>query len=257
MIVPHTHQFAYAMRPRDDRPQYPFQMRDGYAALALSPALVALGYEYSTPIFNFPSDGPDLIEVDDSYLGENDVIVMTTRPPMHDHKVPEKKGFKRSFTTLEQKVFDALARSIETCTRVDFVLTARAAATSPEVNKRQSSAFRQNGGSSYRSYGSSVTREFVRVRTNDTRTAAFLIYEEHAWPGGPGLLAAFGMGGLETLVWCHRLATEFRHLLCTTPFVMAEMRPARLPERPDTMAFADAWEITILGPTQQSLSETG
>lgn len=252
MIDPHAHQWAYAMRSRDDRPQYPFQMRDGYAALALSPAVVELGYRYSTPIFNFPSDIP--IDVDDSWLRERDLIVMTTRPPMNDHEVPERRGSKRSNTSTEVKIFQALGKYLEVCSRGEVKLTPAAAATSPEVAKRASMLFRQNNGSTYLSYGSPVTREFVSFQLRDGLTAVFLIYIEQAWPGGPGLLAAFGMAGTETLVWCHRLATEYPHLLCTTPFVMGEMRTGLIPERPDTMDFAKSWEITILGPTGRPAS---
>ena len=135
------------------------------------------------------------------------------------------------------------------------MLSAEAAATSPEIAKRGSIEFRQHRGSAYRTYGSPVTREFRKFQLCDALTAVFLIWVEHAWPGGPGLLAAFGMGGTETLVWCHRLATEYRHLLCTTPFVMAEMRMAPLPERPTTMDFARSWEVTILGPTEKPASD--
>jgi len=243
------------MRSRDDRPLYPFQMRDGYAALSLVTALTEQGYRFAGPIFNYPSDGPKLIEVDDTYLGENDLIVLTTRPPMNDQQVPDRRGHKRSFTTTEQKVFDALSKYLEWCTRVEVVLTAAAAATSPEVAARRSNEFRQNGGSTYRAYGSPVTREFVKVPLRDARTAVFLIYEGHAWPGGPGLLAAFGMGGTETLVWCHLLATTYRRYLCTTPFVMAEMRTGHLPERPATMGFAEERKVTILGPTDRPMAD--
>jgi hypothetical protein len=236
------------MRLRPGRPQYPFLMRDAPAALYLITALTEQGYKYADPIFNFPSHGVDLTDVDDTYLGENDLIVLTTRPPMHDWEVGERKGFKRSFTTTEQKLFRALGKSIQSCTRVEVVLTPAAAATSPEVARRRSNWFYQFG-STYRRYGDPVTRKFVKVQPSDARTAVFLIYEAHAWPGGPGLLAAFGMGGTETLVWCQRLAKEYRHLLCTTPFVMAEMRTGPVPERPHSMDFARTWEVTILGPT--------
>lgn len=242
------YRFAYHARYRDDRYQYPFQMRDGDAALYLITALAEQGYRYVGPIFNFPSDGPNLIAIDDSYLGENDLVVLTTRPPIHDMDIQDKKGFKRSFTTLEDKFFKGpLSVLLERCARSEVLLTALAAGVSPEVAKRHSLLFRQNGGSTYLSYGSPVTGESTKFTLRDALTAVFLIYAQHAWPGGPGLLAAFGMGGTETLVWCHRLATEFPHLLCTTPFVMAEVRTGQLPEHPDTIDFAKSWEVTILG----------
>jgi hypothetical protein len=239
--------FAYLTSGHKDREQYPFQVRDSEAALYVSRPLTERGYPFGGSIFNYPSPGPDLIPVDEGSFRETDLILLTTRPPMDDLDVSDRRFIPRSFTTLEDKLFQGpLRERFRRCARSEVLLTDATADVSEEIAKRQSIVFRQNGGATYQSYGSPVTREFRRFK-REPLTAAFLVYAEHAWPGGPGLLAAFGMGGMETLVWCYRLAKDFRHLLCTTPFVMAEMRTGALPERPVSMDFADSWEITILG----------
>src|SRR4029077_19618810 len=78
-------------------------------------------------------------------------------------------------------------------------------------------------------------------------TVAFLVYAQHAWPGGPAFLAAFGMDPMATLSWSWQLATRLPHLLCSTPFAMAEMKIASSKEPPSRMSFTDAWEVDPLG----------
>jgi hypothetical protein len=237
--------FTYPVQTR--RQIYPFQVRDGEAALHLTAPLGDLGYRYAGQILNYPSDGQGPIPAD-HHLVYPDLLLLTTRPPMHDMIVGDKKGFRPSFTTLEDKLFQGpLGERFERSARSEILLTEETASISPEIAKRRSIIFRQNGGgAAYKSYGSGMG-EWTRFKERPALTAAFLLYAEHAWPGGPGFLAAFGMSGTETLVWCYQLATRFSHLLCTTPFAMAEMRTGELPERPGSIDFADSWEITILG----------
>src|SRR5262249_37766133 len=144
-------------------------------------------------------------------------------PPMHDIHWGCRHHIQRSFTTLENDLFvGPLSRWFEECARHLVRLTAEAAAISAEIAARRSVQFHQHGGAAYQAYGSGDN--WVRFnRKAATATAAFLSYAEHAWPGGPGLLCAFGMGGVETLVWAYQLSTRFSHLLCTTPFALAEI----------------------------------
>jgi len=238
--------FAYLTPGRDDRPRYPFQLRDGPAALFLFEALSERGYRYAGPIVNRPP-GPDMPPFDDSVLRETDLVLLTTRPPMDDLEVGDKKSIPRSHTKLEEKLFEgSLRERFKRCARSEIVLTEETAAISEEIAKRQSMIFRQNLGASYHAYGSPVSGEWRRFKKPEPLTAAFLLYAEHAWPQGPALLAAFGMGGNETLVWCHQLATRFQHLLFTTPFAMAELRTTPLAD-PTSIHFADNWEVTLLG----------
>lgn len=246
------YRFGYLTSTRRDRDLYPFQVRDGDAAALMLQAVADRGYRYAGPIVNYPSPGPETVPFDDSFLREEDLILITTRVPMNDRDIPDKKGIPRSYTTLEKKLFEGpLSEHFKCCARSEVQLTAATASISAEIAKRQSMVFRQNGGATYQSYGSGVTGEHKKFTAADPLTAAFLVYAEHAWPGGPGLLAAFGMGGTETLVWCYLLATRFQHLLFTTPFAMAELEaPAAKKERPTTIAFADTWKATILGAAQ-------
>jgi hypothetical protein len=239
--------FAYTMPCHKDREPHPFQLRDGEAAAMLIAELAGHGYRYVGPLPQYPAPGPDLIPYDDSFMRETDVLLITTRLPMHDIHVPDRRRIHRSYTQLEDKIFKALHVWFLRCARSEIELTDQAAAVSQEIGKRQSIAFHQNAGAEYMEYGSPVTGEWRRFRRVHTLTAAFLVYVAHPWPGGPALLAAFGMGGKETLGWCYQLANRFRHLLFTTPFAMAELQTGPLTERPTSIHFADSWDVTLLG----------
>ena len=78
------------------------------------------------------------------------------------------------------------------------------------------------------------------------RTAAYLVHLPEVWAGGPALLAAFGMGGTETLGWARLLATRYSHLLCTEAFVMAEIDTGELPPEPHDLSFVDTWTVNML-----------
>jgi len=242
------YRFAYTVPGHKDRELQPFQLRDGEAASHMLRAIEARGYAYEGSIVNYPSPGPDLIPMDVSRLRPTDLILFTTRPPMDDLDIRDRKIIHRSFTTLEEDIFRALRPYFTRCARSEVLLTDEIAGISPEIATRQSCEFRQNCGAAYSAYGPRMTRDW-RLFKDDPRppTAAFLVHLEHVWPGGPGLLLAFGMGGVETLVWTYHLARRFSHLLFTSSFVMAELRAPRLAEPPVWMDFAEAWDVQILG----------
>jgi hypothetical protein len=239
--------FAYTLPAHTDREQQPFQLRDGEAARCLTAALIGLGYRSEGCIINYPSKGPDVIPFDLHRFGKGDLILVTTRPPIHDMDVPDKKGIPRSYTALEQALFAGpLARVFDYCARSQIILSDLAATVSLKIKHRQVMLFRQNGGAAFQAYRPRRLREFTSFKRGSRQTAAFLVYVEEAWEGGPALLAAFGVGGTETLVWCRLLQTRYAHLLGTTSFVMAEMR-SDVPKRPQTLDFADDWHVEILG----------
>lgn len=251
--------FVYHTAQRKGRKLWPFRMRDLLALQELLTALGKRGYSVGDMILNYPmslpaslplASVPPLDRVDYSFLTENDLIVLPTRPPMHDRALGDRRGSERSFTELEALLFQGpLSRWFKTCGRSEIHLAELAASVCEEIRKRQTIIVRQNVGATYQSYGSPVTGQWADFKGPHSLTPAFLVYAEHAWPGGPAFLAAFGMGGIETLVWCHQLATKYSDLLCSKPFAMAEMRTVPC-DRPSSLAFADAWEVTILGAAE-------
>jgi hypothetical protein len=223
--------------------------RDGPALAYLTYAAAVLGYRFEGTIINCPGVGPELQTFDDVDFREDDLLILPTRPPVDDVKLGDKRAIRRSFTTLEETLFRGpVNRWLDICARSQIVLSTEAASVSTEIGRRGNMMFFQNGGASYKNYGwrGCTDRDRIFFESRQRLTPAFLIYAEHAWPGGPGFLAAFGMGASETIGWCRALVKRFPDLLCTTPFVMAEMRTKPLPARP-TVTFSDSWDIEILG----------
>src|SRR5262249_28855370 len=199
-------------------------------------------------IINWPSPGPTIIPFDCSCFRETDLLLLTTRPPMHDHLFPARRRGRRSWTSLEEDLFNGpLSRWIERSTRPDMVLTPAAAAVSPRIPERQTMEFRMHFGAWYRRYGSSVTGEWRNFEPALPLTVAFLVYAKHAWPGGPGFLGAWGMDPMATLAWSWQLATQLPRLLCSTPFALAELAIPSLKDAPTSMSFTRAWEVDLLG----------
>jgi hypothetical protein len=231
--------FCYQQPLRSREAPMPHKTRDGDAALFLAPALQARGYTYGGPLFNYPrrAEGqrklPPLIDVEHPRLRSTDLLVLTTRPPMDDLDDGNRRPPMRSYTTLEDKVFTALRRHFQHCSRSQVIVTKDHAQRFPRVALRYNREFRL--------YRTRRERE-----ENVTVTWAYMAYSRHAWPGGPGLLTAFGMSGMQTLAWTQRLHRQFPHLVATEPFVMAEMIWRARPDLPWSTAFADEWDVQLL-----------
>lgn len=246
---------AYPMPGRKGRPLQTSKMRDAEASMFIADVVKSLGYDYGGPLFNFPgvdpaeaggrSDDADAREAAE-LPGPDDILLLSTRPPLDDRETGDRFPIARSYTLHERLLFAAdgpLRKWFVRCARSEIILSHDAAAISPEIRERQRMWFRQHGGPYYQSYSAPRGRWIYPGKT-DRRTAAFLICAEEAWPGGPKLLAAFGMGGTATLVWAYLLAKRFSDLLLTTPFAMVELE-GKYPKHPRRMAFD--YDATILG----------
>ena len=84
----------------------PSKIRDGAAFSELSAPLAKLGYEYGNILFNSPFDpkkdkklGPEHFK----FIKPNDLIVLTTRPPLDDRKHGDKKPVSYTHLTLPTK----------------------------------------------------------------------------------------------------------------------------------------------------------
>jgi len=239
--------FSYHVPRKKGRPSLPHQLRDGDAALELSEVLRAQGYEYGEVILNYPAEDETVsITVDDTFLTSSDLLLLTTRPPLDDEHERPRKAVHRSHTTLELKVFAALRQFFKWCDRSQIILAEQLVPTLPPAAVRKSNIlFRQHGGAAYERY-TGPGDEWHKPPPDRRTTVAYLAYAEHAWEGGPALLAAFAVGGTETLVWAHLLRTRFPHLVCSVPFVMAEITTTKPPARPHDLSFADKWPVEIL-----------
>lgn len=240
--------FAYFTRGRKGCDVLPHQLRDAEAALFMHSILQERGYAYAGPIFNYPVAKPARpIPVDDSFLRADDLLVLTTRPPLDDADEGVKCYVDRSYTTLEDKVFAFCRRHLARCSRSNVIVSDIHARAYPQVAQFRNIQYRQNRGASIDRYLPYASNKWQRPTLRQGHTAAYLIYEAHAWANGPGVLAAFGMSGTDTLVWNYQLATVFGRLLASAPFAMAELiAPQEIPRGKLTIDFANEWQVRLL-----------
>lgn len=238
------------------------KVRDGAAFAEIAGAIQALGYSYGGLRINLPTvieiprkrkdrSSPSEESSDWITLGEHDgdqnatdlrredLLVLPTRPPLDDHEGTPKKVIHRSCTRLEETVHSVLRRFFfRDCSRASISLTDPLVEKLPKSYKKGPLTFRQFGVASL-------------GKTDDT-SLAFLSFNRTIRPGGPSLLTAFGMGGLETLVWTQWLRTHGSELLqdvlaskADARFVMARFEIPTGEDVPTTLRFAKDCEVSI------------
>ena len=80
-----------------------------------------------------------------------------------------------------------------------------------------------------------------------TSALGFLFLRTNAIPEyGCGLLASFGMGGQETLIWNRIVRTRFPEWVNRPAFIVAEMDLTAIPANPVTLEFVDQIKAEIL-----------
>jgi hypothetical protein len=228
------------------------QLRDADAFAELSAVLYRRGYEYGGLFLNLPTDElkkghqapKEALPVDVSSLTSMDLLVLNTRPPMHDLSEEDKKRVPPGDNTLEDKVFQALKQYFDICARSRILLSKGIAERLPaKYENRAHIKFRQSHDGSYLKHRAYTDRLWQRP-PRQMSTAFYLIQIPALWEDGPGLLNAFGMAGTETLVWNYILRTRFPHWVGRYEFLMAEVVPSKLPRQPTNLTFADDWKVT-------------
>ena len=247
----------YNSQKADRHPRYS-DLRDGDAACELTEALYDLGYRNGGVILNYPCPrGAKPVEFECSSLRPYDMLLLTTRPPLSDDEWPGSKRIYRSYSELENRIFGCLHEYFTRCTRSQVILSNRIVRSSPRpVASRANIQFRQRLGAAYDRYAARGEITWHRPPDGVHLTAAFLVYSKEVWPGGPALLAAFGMGETETLGWAHLLKTKYRGLICTREFVMAEMVVKTPGQPPADISFVDDWDVAILSEPTSASSAT-
>ena len=216
------------------------ELRDGDAALQVASVLHDLGYQYGGLLLNRQGDPNSPVIVNDSFLQSGDLLLLTTRPPMHDAEDQRRAPRQRSYTSLEQKIFNCLEYYFAHCSGIEVNLAPSVSSRLPkELAKKQAIVFKE--------YGRAVciSRRGHESREQGLTTIMYMTYTRETWPSGPGLLTLFGMGGPETLVWSHLLRTKFHHLVCSRSFVMVEVKEIVPPDE-TSLSFADRWDARIL-----------
>lgn len=217
-----------------------FQCRDGMAFNELSALLPPMGYEYGTAIHLYPDDSRSLAELDS--FRPTDLLVMATRPPLHDHSgLHPRKWIRGSKNAFEAAVFAECMKYFEFCTRKHVILTKDAFGLlkeGPEKKKWQHvELFERSGAEVMQHFDGPVG---VRPPNGERYTVAFFLRANNVPGLNCGLVTSFGMDGYGTVIWNRIIRTRYPHWIASPRFVMAAIvfkKP--IPDRPITPAFAD------------------
>jgi len=266
-----SHRFAYMTVPARADDFRPHELRDGDAYATMLPALMKLKYEAGATFINHPvcNDAPDMSLADMSSLSEEDLLVITSRPPMNekdsDDGPRQMKLSHPSGNQFEQTVlFPMLRRYLSYCSRDQIVLHPDQAQRldpryrnrgdldfylKPNQNKsRYEAAYRMTAGG----------RKYERF-AEDRTTAAYLIHTPPLeMPGGKNgarVLAAFGVSGTIGFVFAHHLRHQklpafaglFEDALKKPGFAMMEITVTKdVPPFYTTLDFTDEWDYKLI-----------
>jgi hypothetical protein len=222
----------------------PSKIRDGAAFSELSAPLAKLGYEYGNILFNSPFDpkkdkklGPEHFK----FIKPDDLMVLTTRPPLDDRKHGDKKHLDEA-TRIWRNRFSQNFGNISPFVRV------------PMCNLRQrweQSLKRDLIFLPAQERPAEILQAAARISQQkdpeDSEIAIGFFLRTPSIPVyGCGLLACFGMGGWETLIWNRIVRTRFPEWVSRPSFVVGQFDMKGLPEHPPTLAFADKIKVEIL-----------
>lgn len=247
----HFYRFSYAVQGNRGRKLDPHQMRDGEAFAELSPVLCSLGYQWGGNFMNFPDMNTT---VDTSCLKREDLLVLTTRPPLNDKEEGLRRQVLPSHTSLEREVFGILKRYFSESSRLYIKLSRDLEAKLPrEFANRAYIEFKQYKRGKEYAGGNWTARKGIEDRkwerpTSQKQTVGYLLQTPSFAPGFPQILTVFGMGGIETLALHYLLRKRFRaELEFDRPrFTMVEIAREEVPEKPTSLSFVDTWQAEIL-----------
>lgn len=263
------HRFAFMTRQEKEADLRPHELRDGDAFARLVPALMALGYGSGPLLINHPlaTGAKDTSMARMSSMSEQNLLVVTSRPPLDEERKTGKRVVKASDPSEnefeQQVVVPALRRYLDTCSRDKIVLTlSQAARLEQRYRNRQSVKFFLKANEQVKRHEASyklTENDSYEAFTAERTTAAYLI---HTPPllmpdgrKGPRVLTAFGLSGTIGLIFANQLTEQkipaFQGLLEDTlrgpGFAMVEITVTRdVPEFYMDLDFSDEWEYRLI-----------
>lgn len=247
-----VHLLSYQVALHDlKRLQKLHQRRDLCAGLELEAALYDLGFRHGEPIFNEPPrrgprkppPGAPPFPVDLSFVDEHDLLLQVTRPPYSDVASGPKRKIALAHTDLELRLHELWRGFLGICARNHVQLQpGMYPFLTPGFETRREMTFQQRGWSApYKELNDQQTG--WRKLRGKRRSALFLLRVEHAWPGGPGYLCAYGLSGCTTFVFAYRLARDLKHWLARPGFLVAELEIGKLPDHTTDLRWSLDWKI--------------
>lgn len=191
--------------------------RDGLAFLELSAVLQKERLNFGGIIFNHPAKVKEhlrereqletrpILREEKFHLSKRDVLLIATRPPLSDTASGVKRIVDQSLSPLETLVFAELKAFFETCNRAEIVLSDNwfPYCSDDRAEKYRAINFHQKQGARVK-YLDAIHNSDEPPDDKQLSVGYLLAVP----PGGAlpcRIIAAFGMGGTETLWFCHLL----------------------------------------------------
>ena len=255
MGSPRVHVFSYYLSPRDrDRGLRPFQTRDDRASWEIFRSLAAQGYLPGESLLNPPPRRAPrghvpfkaLHRVEVGFVRPEDRILVATRPPMHDRAQGDRKKVGRGYTDVEHWIFQAWQRFIERSARSHILLTESVAENLKDGFEAYAEMkFREAIGAPVKELTAQDGRGW-RPPERPWSTVAFLLHLPALWPGGPGLINAFGMDGTASLAWAYNLGHDWGQLLEEPGLIVALLECAGGHEGKTDLRWAADWKVEVV-----------
>lgn len=192
------------------------KIRDGLALLELATVLNREGLSYGGPILNVPMSIQDklrarvetqrIIRQEHLALRTGDVALLTTRPPLDDHDTPARRIIERSGSPLEREIFAGVRPFFSTCDRALMVIADEWQPRSNSIGakKLRQVVFHQGQGAHVKEF--SGDREYRKSGKVEAQLSlGYLLTVPPTGSRPYRIVAAFGIGGTETLWFCHLL----------------------------------------------------
>jgi hypothetical protein len=245
-----VYRLTYSNAGPDDAPQL-FKDRDALAFCELAAALAGIGYRYGTTIFLYPGDERKLAEF--PKFRPSDVLVMTTRPPIHDEGglIPPRRKVIRAANPEESELqailFGELLKYFAYSTRKHMELAAHSlqCLRPAERQKWQHVELYKYYIPTKTHSAAEVLRHFVGPEAfppDPTRhsSIAFFLRLNQVRGINCDFVASFGMDAYSTLIWNRMIRMRHADWLASPRFVAAELiYKTPIPPRPLTPEFND------------------
>ena len=241
------HPFLFFGTPDRGRDHEPYQARDMICLPHLQAALQQQGYQLGEVILNTPpqnGEAKDTVAPVAIRLGANDTLLIVTRIPLNDDPT-DKKRVLRGYTEHEPMVFEAASRKFWTLSRQKALLREHlwAQARAGFENRVNITYYLQNGARLHQLRRAQYGR--AEAPPAEPRGSAFLLNTELR-PGGPRMIAVFGMDSHLTMVWSQIVARQHPEWLVQPGFTMVDLIRKRIPKRTTLLTFAQEWRYEIV-----------
>jgi len=246
------HTFWWLIADGDrNRPNKPFQTREGFARSQLAAGLHREGYEDGRDLLNSPppSGRPptELAHIDTSWSRPKDLCMTMTRIPLSDHLEGKRKKIPRGFTDLEAEIMAEWALYVPYCSRLMVQIHDRLHALLPEGKENLARiAVYERSCAPYNRLARCDGSPARKYLGQELRSPVFLLKIPKMQERNMGYFGIWGLDGNTTLIWATLLRFRLPELLARDHFVMAELQGGTVPDRPLDLDFAADWRAEIL-----------